>query len=375
MVPDPSLAWLAGTPLADLADRVMRGERLGPEDGVRLYRAGNPTAVAALADWAKRKRHGDKVYYVLNQHINYSNICKEVCHFCAFGKRRGEDGAWEFSHEEIFRKAERMTRSGAVELHIVGGVHPDLPFSYYTGMLQGLKSRHPHVALKAFTAVEIEFLVELSGLGLEGTLRALKGAGLDAVPGGGAEIFAEDVREKICPTKASSERWLEIHRAAHRLGIPSNCTMLYGHIETIEDRVDHLLRLRALQDETAGFMAYIPLAFHPENTGMAHLPAPRREDHLLELAIGRLLFDNVPHIKVYWIMAGLDTARQGLHWGADDIDGTVVEEHIYHMAGATTPEEMQESELRRIVEAEGFRAVRRDCVYREAAVAATTDPA
>lgn len=373
MVPDSSLSWLERSSLADIADKVFRRERLTFADGCRLFRTDDRKALSALADWVKRGRHGAKVYYVLNQHINYSNVCKEVCHFCAFGKHRGDDGAWEYSLEDIFRKAEPMVRSGASELHIVGGVHPDLPWSYYLDMLRGLKARHPNVALKAFTAVEIEFFRELAGLSIEDTLRALREAGLDALPGGGAEIFAPETRRKICDTKVDADGWLEIHRTAHRLGIPSNCTMLYGHIESVEDRVDHLLRLRALQDETHGFMAYIPLAFHPENTALENIPAPRREDHLIELAVGRLLLDNFEHIKVYWIMAGLENAREGLHYGADDIDGTVVEEHIYHMAGAQTPEEMTEADLRRIIEGEGLLPVRRDCLYRELTGAPTAE--
>lgn len=372
MIPEPSLAWLERTSLADIADKVFSGVRLDAGDGCRLFRTDDHRAVAALADWSKRRRFGDKVYYVLNQHINYSNVCREVCHFCAFARRaRRDPGAWEYSLEEVFQKAEAMVRSGADELHIVGGVHPDLPWDYYLAMLRGLKARHPSVALKAFTAVEVHFFAELTGKTYAQVLTELHEAGLDALPGGGAEIFAAEVRRRICPTKVDADGWLEVHRVAHGLGIPTNCTMLYGHIETVEDRVDHLLRLRALQDETHGFMAYIPLIFHPDNTAMENLPAPRREDHLLELAVGRLLLDNLPHIKAYWVMSGLEYARQGLHWGADDIDGTVVEEHIYHMAGAQTPDGMTEPQLRRIIEEEGLRPVRRNCVYTEAPPVAT----
>lgn len=370
MTPEPSLAWLEKTGLADVADKVFGGARLDFDEGCRLFRTPETRALFALADWAKRRRHGRKIFYVLNQHINYSNVCKEVCLFCAFGKRKGEDGAFEMSLDEVFLKAERLTRTGATELHIVGGVHPDLPFRYYLDMLRGLKLRHPGVALKCFTAVEIDTFADLIGGSVESVLRQLCDAGLAALPGGGAEIFAEATRKQICPTKSDADRWLDIHRTAHRLGIPSNCTMLYGHVESVEDRVDHLIRLRRLQDESRGFMAYIPLAFHPENTMLAYIPAPQREDHLRQLAAGRLIFDNIDHVKVYWIMAGLQNARAGLHCGADDIDGTVVEEKIYHMAGAQTPQEMSEAELRAIIEGEGLEPVRRDCLYREAPAAA-----
>ncbi len=253
--------------------------------------------------------------------------------------------------------------SGLKEFHIVGGVHPHLPFSYYTDMLSALKREHPGIALKAFTAIEIAYFAELTGMSLREVLEQLKDAGLDMIPGGGAEVFADRVRYKVCRDKADADRWFEVHETAHALGIPSNATMLYGHIETVEERVDHILRLRALQDKTNGLMSYIPLAYHPDNNKLEKLGAPSGVDAMKNVAVGRLLLDNVPHVKAYWIMLGIKPAQLALSFGANDLDGTVTWERIYHMAGAQTPEEMTEGRLREIILEAGRTPIERDAFY------------
>lgn len=348
-------------------EKVDRGERLSFEDGLALFRDPDLLRVGRIANGVCERLHGDRVYYVVNQHLDYSNICKDSCLFCAFGKRRGEAGGYELTLEEIYRKAETLRRRGADEIHIVGGLHPDHPYSFYREMLRGLRERHPDVHLKTFTAIEIDHLARLAGMSVEETLIDLRGAGLQSLTGGGAEIFAEKVRRRICPAKISAERYLEIHETSHRLGLRSTCTMLYGHIESPEDRVDHLIRLREQQDRSGGFTAFIPLAFHPANTRLAHLPGPSADDDLRCVAAARLLLDNIDHIRAYWVMTGLKIAQLALHFGADDLDGTIVEERITHMAGATSPQEVTEADLRRLIEEAHRRPVRRDTLYREVA--------
>lgn len=346
-------------------EKLQSGERLDFEDGLALFREPDLLRIGRLADRARQIRYGEKAFYVVNQHINYSNICKDTCLFCAFGKKRGARGAYELTLEEIFRKAEALRERGADEIHVVGGLHPDHPYTFYKEMLEGLRERHPQVHLKTFTAIEIDYLAGLAGLTLQETLADLQEAGLQSITGGGAEIFAEEVRKKICPRKISGEKYLEIHGMAHRMGLRSTCTMLYGHVESVEDRVDHILRIRAQQDETGGFTAFVPLAFHPAHTYLSHLPRPTAVLDLRCVAAARLLLDNVDHVKVYWIMTGLQVAQLALHYGADDIDGTVVEERITHMAGADTPQEVTEEELRRLIREAGRRPVRRDSLYNE----------
>lgn len=360
----PALRRLAAD-LRPIADKVLAGERLSFEDGLALYATRDLAGLGALANVVRTRRHGKKAFYVLNQHINYSNFCTEVCFFCAFGRRRGQEGGYEMTLDEVLQKAEDLDVRNVTELHIVGGLHPDFPLSYYVEMLRGLKARHPRVALKAFTAVEIDWIAQLSGLSTRDVLVRLKEAGLDSLPGGGAEVFHEEVRARICPQKTSAEKWLDIHREAHSLGIRSNATMLYGHVEEARHRLDHLLRLRALQDETGGFLAFIPLAFHPENAYMEMIPAPGGVENLRNVAIARLMLDNFDHIKVYWIMLGLQIAQVGLSWGADDLDGTVIEEKIYHMAGAKTPEGVSADMLRQLIRKAGYVPVERDALYRE----------
>ena len=362
-------ALVAKSGIADIVARVHAGERLSFADGVRLFESDDIAAIGWAADLVRRRLNGDRTYYVVNRHINYTDVCKNRCRFCAFSRSKGEPGAYTMSVSEVVERAGELYEDlRFTELHLVGGLHPTLPFRYYTEMLSALKSRFPDVHLQAFTAVEIAHIAGIGGLSVEDCLARLRDAGLGSIPGGGAEIFDPAVRERVCPEKMSGEEWLSVMRAAHKLGIKSNATMLYGHVETPEQRVDHLLRLRLLQDETGGFMSFIPLRFHPENTRLAHLARPRSGiDDLKSIAVGRLMLDNFPHVKVFWIMFGLKLAQVALSFGADDFDGTVVEEKITHRAGAQTPEGLTVADIRRLVEETGTMPVERDTLYREAA--------
>jgi aminodeoxyfutalosine synthase len=363
-----------GTPMADLqiqdkrlepiARKVLAGERLAAEDGVALYRSPDLLAVGWLANYVREQRHGNVCYYNVNRHINPTNVCAAHCRLCAFGRSPDAPGAYTYALEEVWERAGQGVREGATEFHIVGGLHPDLPFTYYLDLIRGLKQRFPHVHLKAFTMVEVQYLAKLAKLSIRETLAAMKDAGVDSLPGGGAEIFHPRVRKVICDHKTSGMMWLEIARTAHQLGLRSNATMLYGHIETEEERVEHLLALRALQDETGGFVAFIPLAFHPENTALAHLPKPTGYDDLRNIAAARLLLDNFDHIKAYWIMLTPAIAQIALRFGADDLDGTVIEEKIYHDAGARTEQFTPRGELERLIRAAGRVPVERDTLYR-----------
>ncbi len=312
----------------------------------------------------REKRHGNKATYIVNSHLNYSNLCTLACKFCAFARTRGREGAYELSLPQILEKADRAAALGASELHIVGGLHPDLPYAWYLEMLSTLRAKHPAMHLKAFTAVEIRYLADLAKKPIRDVLVELREAGLGSLPGGGAEIFAEKVRKEICGPKDTSAEWLEVHRIAHGLGLRSTATMLYGHIESAADRVDHLMRLRALQDETKGFLAFIPLSFHPEGTRIVVHQASGMED-LRNVAVARLVLDNFDHVKAYWTQTGLRLAQLALHFGADDIDGTVVEETITHMAGGKAPRGMAEEGLRKIIRAAGRNPVRRDTLHRD----------
>ncbi|MDP7167558.1 MAG: aminofutalosine synthase MqnE [Nitrospinota bacterium] len=358
---------LRSGPLADIFGKVEAGERLSFEEGVRLYETPDIAGLGHMANLARERRHGDATYYNVNSHINYSNVCVlwKACSFCAFARNKGQGGAYAYSLDEIFEMAGPLGE-GRTEFHMVGGLHPDLPFDYYLEMTHGIKEIHPHLHLKCFTATEIGWLADrVAKMSVEDTLGALRRAGLGSLTGGGAEIFAEPTRSRICKGKQSGEDWLEVHRVAHGMGIASTCTMLYGHIETNEDRVDHMLRLRELQDETGGFTAFIPLAFHPDNSQMADVPGPGGLLDIRNYAAARLLLDNIDHIKAYWIMVGLPIAQISQRFGVDDIDGTVVQEKIYHMAGARTPEEMGVEDIRRLIEEVGRRPVERDTLYRE----------
>ena len=359
---------IADSTLHSIYEKVQANERLSFEDGVRLYESPDINGVGYLANIVRERQNGNVAYYNFNQHIDYSNVCilHARCHFCAFARKDIKtDGAWEMSVDEFLDKAMYSIDHGCTEIHSVGGLHPKLPFEYYLDMLRGLKERMPQVHLKFFTAVEVHHFSRIFKMSIEEVLIALREAGLDSLPGGGAEIFAEETREKICPGKLSAEGWLEVHDIAHRLGISTNATMLYGHLETPEDRVDHLIRLREQQDKSGGFVTFIPLAFHPENTRMDYLPSTSGLTDLQNIAVSRLLLDNFPHIKVYWIMTGLETAQIALSFGADDIDGTVTEEKITHMAGADTPEAISAEEIIQVIEESGHIPVERDTLYNE----------
>lgn len=353
--------------VGDILRRALDGERLGLEDGVRLFESPDLAAIGSVANVIRRRINGNRTYYVVNRHINYTDICKNRCAFCAFSRSEGEDGAYAMSVEEVVRRArDYYDKLAFTELHIVGGLHPTLPFDYYIRMLNELRDQFPQVHIQAFTAVEIEHLSNIAQMSVQDTLAALRDAGLGSIPGGGAEIFSERVRATVCPEKLPADEWLAVMRQAHELGIKSNTTMLYGHIETFEERVDHMLRLRDLQDQTGGFMTFIPLKFHPGNTRLAHLvAAPNSADDLKLYAVSRLMLDNIPHIKVFWIMQGLKLAQVALSFGADDFDGTVVEEKITHRAGATTPESLTVRELVALIEETGTTAVERDTIYNE----------
>jgi aminodeoxyfutalosine synthase len=350
--------------LQPIAEKLHAGERLNFDDGVALYRTPDLLALGWLANRERERRHGNVCYFNINRHINPTNVCVAHCKLCAFGRDPNAPGAYTYALEEIWQRAEQGAREGATEFHMVGGLHPDLPFDYFLEMMRGLKQHCPHVHLKAFTMVEVGYFARISKLSIRDTLLKLKEAGVDSLPGGGAEIFSPRVRKVICDHKVSGQQWLNIARAAHQIGLRSNATMLYGHIETIEERVEHLLALRGLQDETGGFVAFIPLAFHPENTGLSHLPKPTGFDDLKAIAVSRLLLDNFDHIKAYWIMLSPSIAQIALRFGADDLDGTVVEEKIYHDAGATTDQFTPRAELERLIRGAGRVPVERDTLYR-----------
>jgi aminodeoxyfutalosine synthase len=359
-----SSARLRTAGLLDLSDKLAASERLALADGVRLFETPDLLALGWLANRERERRHAGKTYYNYNIRIEATNVCVATCLFCSFSRLRpGDPGSYTLSQEQAWDKLRQRAHQPLTEVHVVNGLHPDLPFSYYTDLLAGFKRIRPEIHLKCFTAVEIAFFSELYAMSDEQVLRALMDAGLDSLPGGGAEVFSERVRRKICHDKADADRWLSIHRLAHRLGMRSNVTMLYGHIETLEERVDHMLRARALQDETGGFQAFIPLAFHPDNNQMRRLPAPSANDTLRVHAVARLMLDNIPHVKAFWIATGVGVAQTALWFGVDDLDGTVQEEKIYHMAGTEAPESMTTDELQRLIRAAGREPVERDTLY------------
>jgi aminodeoxyfutalosine synthase len=349
--------------LAPIAAKVLAGERLDLAEGITLFESHDMLALGWLANHVRETRHGDLCYYNINRHINPTNVCVAHCKLCAFGRSPDSPGAYTFALDEMFHRAAQGVAEGATEFHIVGGLHPDLPFDYYLDLVRGLKQRFPQVHLKAFTAVEVHYYSRIAKISLRDVLVKMKEAGVDSLPGGGAEIFHPRVRRVICDHKLSGQMWLQIARTAHELGMRSNATMLYGHIETSEERVDHMLRLRELQDKTHGFQTFIPLAFHPANTPLAHLPGPTGLDDLKTIAAARLILDNFDHIKAYWIMLSPRIAQVALRFGADDLDGTVIEEKIYHDAGATTPEHLTRADLERLIRAAGRVPVERDTLY------------
>jgi aminodeoxyfutalosine synthase len=350
--------------LAPIAAKVLAGERLDLAEGITLFESHDMLALGWLANHVRETRHGDLCYYNINRHINPTNVCVAHCKLCAFGRSPDSPGAYTFALDEMFHRAAQGVAEGATEFHIVGGLHPDLPFDYYLDLVRGLKQRFPQVHLKAFTAVEVHYYSRIAKISLRDVLVKMKEAGVDSLPGGGAEIFHPRVRRVICDHKLSGQMWLQIARTAHELGMRSNATMLYGHIETSEERVDHMLRLRELQDKTHGFQTFIPLAFHPANTPLAHLPGPTGLDDLKTIAAARLILDNFDHIKAYWIMLGEKIAQVALGFGADDIDGTVVHELIYHDAGAKTPEGLTVDQIHRLIREAGRIPMERDTLYR-----------
>ncbi len=371
----PENLRLEDASLKPVAEKVLVGRRLSFEDGVALYRSNDLLTIGYLANQLREKLHGKRTYFNVNRHINPTNACVASCRLCAFGRKPDAPGAYTMALEEAFRIAGEGWSEAVTEFHIVGGLHPDLSFQYYVDLIRGLKERFPSVHLKAFTAVEIGYYSHISKLSIREVLERLKEAGLGSLPGGGAEIFAPTVRRVICDHKIGAYTWLKVHRTAHELGLHSTATMLYGHIESAEDRVDHLLQLRNLQDETHGFQTFIPLAFHPANTELGKLVEHRETTGFTDLknvAVSRLLLDNFPHVKAYWIMMTPRVAQVALRFGADDIDGTVVEEKIYHDAGATTPQTMTRQQIIRLIREAGHEPFERDTLYRPVTRTETT---
>lgn len=348
----------------EIAGKVQAGERLSFEDGVALMLDHDLLRVGTLANTLRERRHGDRTYFNVNMRFEATNVCEASCSFCAFAKlAEGAPGAHTTTHEAAWRELAEHPEPRLTELHMVNGLHPDLPFEWYEDLLRGWKRVRPEVHLKCFTAVEIHFFARKFGMSYHDVLTRLREAGLGSLPGGGAEILHADVRKRIATDKADGDDYIAVHRAAHELGIPSNCTMLYGHIETVEHRVDHLLRLRQLQDLTGGFQCFIPLAFHNENNSLRKLPEPTAVDSLRTLAVSRLLLDNIPHIKAYWVSMGVATAQTALRFGADDLDGTIVHESIYHSAGSRVPMALSRAELVRLIREAGRIPVERDTTY------------
>jgi len=358
--------------LARIHEKVLAGERLSLEDGCRLYACDDINAIGALAHHARTRLHGEKAYYVLNRHVNYTNICVNGCLFCAFQKERAEQtGAFSLTEDDILRKITETDGTAFDEIHIVGGCHPTLPLSFFEGAIRRVKAACPGIVVKAFTAVEIAHFATLEGISTLEVLTRLKTAGLEMMPGGGAEIFAPAVREQICPRKSTAEEWLRVHGEAHSLGLQTNCSMLFGHIESVEDRVDHLDRLRRQQDASGGFTCCIPLPFLTENS-LLKLPEERLGEHtgtdkLKTIALCRLMLDNIPHIKSYWVMLGVKMAQAALYFGADDMDGTIVEEKIGHDAGARSDQAISILQFNEMIRRSGFTPVRRDAFYRPVA--------
>lgn len=378
--------------LGAIGSKVIEGERLSIEDGLALY-AGDLFAVGALANHVRERLHGDATYFNVNQHINYTNLCNRLCKFCAFQRLPGQDGAYLMTPDDAAQKIREQLAEPVTEVHVVGGVWPKLDFNYYLDLLRAIKSARPSIHIKGFTMVELDEICKQSKLPLAETLAALKEAGLGSCPGGGAEVFDEEVRQATYPKKMPGTRWLEVAAAVHEAGLYSNCTMLHGHVDKPIHRVDHLDKLRKLQDRSlakgrelataranesgdanapiaahsapayGSLQAYIPLSFHPDNSELAHLEAPTALDELREIAVARLMLDNIPHIKAYWILMDIPTAQTALSFGANDVDGTVVEEKIYHEAGATTPQRVLRNQLVRWIEDAGRVPVERSTTY------------
>lgn len=350
----------------EIESKVYSGARLSPEEGIALFECDDLAFLGRLANVIRERKNGNNAYFNVNRHINLTNVCTSKCKFCAFYREPDQEGAYTMTVREAVQAALESSPLGITELHIVSALHPDLPFSYYIDVIRELKKALPNVHMQAFTAVEIDYFSKISGKSVREVLSELKEAGLGSMPGGGAEVFSGRVREAVCSNKASAKRWLEVMRTAHELGIKSNATMLYGHIETVEERIDHMVKLRELQDETGGFQSFIPLAFHPDNTPLSEIrrfERPTAHENLKMIAISRLMLDNFDHIKAFWIMLGLKTAQLSLDFGADDLDGTVVQEKITHAAGAETEEAIEKDEIIRIIREAGRIPVERDTLY------------
>jgi len=356
--------------LVPIGEKVEEGERLTREDGLALFASSDLLTIGKLADLANRRRNGDRVYFAANQHLNPTNVCilRHTCVFCSFARIPKEDGAYTRTLDEVYAEADAARANPTREFHIVGGLHPKLRLEYYLEMFRGLKARHPQVMIKALTAVEVAHLARIEGMKVVEVLKAMKEAGVDTLPGGGAEVFSPAARATIADRKLTGEEWLAVHREAHQLGITSNCTMLYGHVETMEDRVDHLLALRALQDETGGFLTYIPLAYHPDHNELGVTlgrtgTATTGFDDLKNIAVGRLLLDNIPHVKTHWPMVTPFISQIALGFGCDDLEGTVVFERVYHEAGAGTPMWLSYDEIVTLIRGAGKEPVERDSIY------------
>ena len=346
-----------------IRDKVEASQRLTFEDGLALEASTDLFALGEMANLVRERYNGNFGYYNVNTHINPTNVCVYKCDFCAFRADMDDPRAYTMNESQIQERAKQAHNRGATELHIVGGLHHKLPFSYYVDVVRWVKEAAPEIHVKAYTGVEIEWFKKIAKLSTRDVLQALIEAGLGSLPGGGAEIFHPEIREEICGAKATTEQWFDAHRTAHQLGLHSNATMLYGHIEKAKHRIDHMIRLRELQDETGGFQTFIPLAFHPDNSRMDEIPKASGVMDLKTMAISRLMLDNFPHIKAYWVMLGIKTAQVALSFGADDLDGTVVHETIYHEAGAETPQEISVAEIQRLIEEAGRIPVERDTLY------------
>jgi aminodeoxyfutalosine synthase len=350
--------------LESIRRKVEAGGRLTFDEGMFLYRADVPLAeVGELANLVRERKNGDRTYYNINTHLNPTNVCVYRCIFCAFRSDLRSPKGYLMSDEQILARGQEAVDCGATEMHIVGGLHHQMKYDWYLRLIRMLHDAFPRLHLKAWTAVEIDWFTRTSGKNIRAVLEEMIEAGLGSLPGGGAEIFHPEVRDKICEHKADAGRWIDIHRTAHELGLRTNATMLYGHVENAFHRVDHLIRLRELQDETGGFQTFIPLAFHPDNTGLSHIKKPSGVVDLRTMAVARLMLDNFDHIKAYWIMLGVGTAQTALAYGADDLDGTVRHELIYHDAGATTPEVLSVEDIRRLITEAGREPVERDTLY------------
>lgn len=371
----PSLQVLEGGEWRDFHTKVLAGERLSEGEALRLFESKDLNALGALANLACQRRVGDRAGYILNRYLNYSNYCILSCQFCAFARKKRAADGFELSLDQMVQKAEEARALGVTELHIVGGLHPSLPFNYYTDLLRALKALDPRLQLKCFTAIEILHLAWLSRSSVEATLVALREAGLDSLTGGGAEIFAPAIRTAIARGKESAEEWLDVHRTWHKLGGRSTCTMLYGHVESVADRVDHLRRLRELQDETGGFTGFVPLPFQPDNNSLPIHAPPTGFDALRTIAVSRLFLDNVHHLTAYWVGMGLKLAQVALSYGADDLHGTIVEEHVFHMAGARSPQDQTEAAMVRAIREAGKVPVQRNTFYEPIKVWDVSSPA